>query len=300
MQAIHIEIEAGKALAVIGAKASGKTTLCRLLASLPVEKDFRRAVFLNGMQLSDKVRGKNNGTPVLVDIDGAGRLIPGLSVAENIFLDRQCTDSLGRINWSQLFSETANIFAKLGIKDLLPDSQAAGLSLHQKIEVLLCQLFARNTRLYIIDEITKYISVTESAALLGAIASLKSLGASVIFIPYRIEELACFTDTVAILHRGEINGPILNFASVSYEHIINVMMGREQDDSAVAGRFISRFSATEREMEVVMYAAKGLSNEDIAERLCISVGTVKNHVYNLFQKTGVKNRVELCNLIKLQ
>jgi DNA-binding NarL/FixJ family response regulator len=38
--------------------------------------------------------------------------------------------------------------------------------------------------------------------------------------------------------------------------------------------------------------AKGLSNEAIGEQLTISVGTVKNHVSNLYSKLGVRSRAE--------
>jgi DNA-binding NarL/FixJ family response regulator len=37
---------------------------------------------------------------------------------------------------------------------------------------------------------------------------------------------------------------------------------------------------------------KGLSNQEIAARLTISMATVKYHLTNIFSKLGVKNRVE--------
>lgn len=49
---------------------------------------------------------------------------------------------------------------------------------------------------------------------------------------------------------------------------------------------------TERELEVLACMVEGVSNSEIAGRLVISQGTVKFHVSNIFQKLGVKNRVE--------
>lgn len=49
---------------------------------------------------------------------------------------------------------------------------------------------------------------------------------------------------------------------------------------------------TEREIEVLGCMVEGISNSEIADRLVISQGTVKFHVSNIFQKLGVKNRVE--------
>ncbi len=52
-----------------------------------------------------------------------------------------------------------------------------------------------------------------------------------------------------------------------------------------------------REREVCLHLVQGLSNQEIADRLFISPGTVKNHVYNIYEKTQVKNRVELARLL---
>ena len=43
---------------------------------------------------------------------------------------------------------------------------------------------------------------------------------------------------------------------------------------------------SERELEVLGLVAEGLSNSEIADKLFISVGTVKTHVHNIFGKLG--------------
>ena len=52
---------------------------------------------------------------------------------------------------------------------------------------------------------------------------------------------------------------------------------------------------SEREVEIVEQLAKGLTNQEIARVLSISKRTVDNHVSNIFNKTGTKNRVALLN-----
>jgi NarL family two-component system response regulator LiaR len=49
---------------------------------------------------------------------------------------------------------------------------------------------------------------------------------------------------------------------------------------------------TEREMEVLKLIAKGYSNEKIAEKLVISVGTVKGHVSNILSKLHLVDRTQ--------
>jgi len=50
---------------------------------------------------------------------------------------------------------------------------------------------------------------------------------------------------------------------------------------------------TPRESEIVRYVASGLRNNEVAERLSITESTVKTHLNNIFQKLGVRDRLEL-------
>jgi NarL family two-component system response regulator LiaR len=56
------------------------------------------------------------------------------------------------------------------------------------------------------------------------------------------------------------------------------------------------YALTEREREVLALMAEGLSNNEIAERLVISVATVKFHVHGILTKLGVSSRTEAVGL----
>ncbi|BDG34431.1 helix-turn-helix transcriptional regulator [Saccharococcus caldoxylosilyticus] len=54
---------------------------------------------------------------------------------------------------------------------------------------------------------------------------------------------------------------------------------------------------TAREMDVLHLLVQGCSNREIADRLFISIHTVKNHITNIFQKIGVNDRSQLIALV---
>jgi DNA-binding NarL/FixJ family response regulator len=54
-----------------------------------------------------------------------------------------------------------------------------------------------------------------------------------------------------------------------------------------------RFDGTERDLEVLRLVAAGSDNAEIAERLSVSVGTVKAQISVLLERLGVENRVQL-------
>ena len=56
---------------------------------------------------------------------------------------------------------------------------------------------------------------------------------------------------------------------------------------------------TARELEVLELLSQKMSNQQIAERLVIETGTVKNHVHNILSKLGVDRREEASNLMSI-
>ena len=65
------------------------------------------------------------------------------------------------------------------------------------------------------------------------------------------------------------------------------------DDPGEAWRPGPWQALTRRETEVAMLAARGLTNRDIAARLCLSVRTVEVHIDHILTKLGFRNRTQL-------
>jgi DNA-binding NarL/FixJ family response regulator len=89
--------------------------------------------------------------------------------------------------------------------------------------------------------------------------------------------------------------------------ILNTVKGWNPIDPQVAGRLFDRVASptvpivqdhklisqlSEREREVLQLLANGLGNSEIAQRLFLSEGTVKNYVSVIFSKLGVTDRTQ--------
>jgi DNA-binding CsgD family transcriptional regulator len=62
-------------------------------------------------------------------------------------------------------------------------------------------------------------------------------------------------------------------------------------------RFIEQYGISPRECEIISMILRGYGNRKIGETLFISAMTVKNHIYHIYRKTGVENKVQLLNII---
>lgn len=57
--------------------------------------------------------------------------------------------------------------------------------------------------------------------------------------------------------------------------------------------FYVRYNISSREREILVLLLKGHSNQEIGDLSFISLSTVKSHIYNVYRKVGVKNRIQL-------
>jgi DNA-binding NarL/FixJ family response regulator len=90
---------------------------------------------------------------------------------------------------------------------------------------------------------------------------------------------------------------ILTVASGDYwiggARVVNLMTALHELMEQVKVPERKTFGLTPREMDVVGCIVEGCSNRDVAKQFSISEETVKRHLSNIFDKTGVSTRLEL-------
>ena len=97
---------------------------------------------------------------------------------------------------------------------------------------------------------------------------------------------------------GELSKALRAVLSGDYwiggERVANLVQAlREMMAKAAASPERKTYGLTPRELEVVNSIVEGCSNKDIAKEFTISEETVKRHLSNIFDKTGVSTRLEL-------
>jgi DNA-binding NarL/FixJ family response regulator len=94
--------------------------------------------------------------------------------------------------------------------------------------------------------------------------------------------------------RGAADGELFcspRTAGILIRRIAELAADRQQSDNSSVAML------TQREREVATLMCEGLSNKEIATRLCIEVATVKNHVHNVLDKLNVHRRSEAVRLL---
>jgi two-component system, NarL family, response regulator DegU len=98
--------------------------------------------------------------------------------------------------------------------------------------------------------------------------------------------------TIRQVYRGE------PFIQPKVASKLLVEFGRSGRAPSTQGNSFTGEELSMREIEVLKLLAAGASNRDIAERLVLAEGTVKNHVSNILSKLHADNRTQAANLAR--
>lgn len=106
---------------------------------------------------------------------------------------------------------------------------------------------------------------------------------------------SAFADTAIMLYAIAYFIYALVFLSMVVSHEKKV---EEKEKGQITAEKAAEYKITERELDVVKLIKQGYTNKEIADKLCISVNTVNNHIANIFSKTEVRSRIDLLNLLE--
>lgn len=100
-------------------------------------------------------------------------------------------------------------------------------------------------------------------------------------------------DKLVLVINMVLNGEIWIAPNIA-DYILEVLskLHKSEDNKEQDIKTGEEFNLTNREKEILSLIAKGMSNKDIANKLIISLYTVKNHVKSIIQKLAVEDRTQ--------
>ena len=113
----------------------------------------------------------------------------------------------------------------------------------------------------------------------------------------RIEEEAVLRGIRGFFYESDPPEPLLKGVNAIFDgefwvsrSIMSKCIGKQRSHDTVGVN--ATIQLTARETEILAMVAVGIKNEEIADKLCISPHTVKTHIYNIFKKIDVPNRLQ--------
>ncbi len=92
--------------------------------------------------------------------------------------------------------------------------------------------------------------------------------------------------------RIELFGLMIGLIFISLGIWIGIQTANKKQNFKIPFRKNSIYNLSEREMEVLHAMAEGLSNQEIADRLFVSLNTIKTHTSNIYSKLNVERRTQ--------
>jgi D-xylose transport system ATP-binding protein len=229
LDGVDFEVRAGEVLALVGENGAGKSTLMKVLSGVWPYPTYAGDIYVRGqlVRFSGTREAEHAGIAI---IHQELNLIPELTVAENMFLDRQPRGLLGTIDWNRLFSDTAALLDRLNIRDFRPADRINELTVGKQQIVEIAKALSLEARILIFDEPTSALTDKEVTELFRIIRDLKAKGVAMVYISHKMDEIKEICDRVQVLRDGKTIGDSIPIASISMDEIIHRMVGRDIED----------------------------------------------------------------------
>ena len=100
--------------------------------------------------------------------------------------------------------------------------------------------------------------------------------------------------------RDAINGTFVMPSHIATKLAIFLQQSIDLSKKSLSPLFFQTYELTRTEQQIAKFLAKRLSNTEIAERLGVQGGTIRNHLVTIFSKLHVQNRQEAILFIESQ
>ena len=219
---VSVSLNRGEILALVGENGAGKSTLTQILGGAQRPDSGR-------ILLEDKpVSFSSSADAIAAGISMVFQelsLVGSLSVAENIFANRQPVGRLNNIRWTVLYHEAAEFLMRFEL-DIDPRVQVKRLSLGQQQILEILKAISTNPKVLILDEPTSSLTESEITYLFENIRKLQDQGMSFIYITHKLSEIFQIASRVIVMRDGKYIGS-RNVVQVTENDLVAMMVGRQ-------------------------------------------------------------------------
>ncbi|GAA1048878.1 sugar ABC transporter ATP-binding protein [Arthrobacter russicus] len=219
---MHLDLNGGEVLALVGENGAGKSTLMKLLSGIYTPDEGGFEISGRAELISDTKRAKELGIGI---IHQEFNLMPDLTVAQNIFIGTEPRRAGLFLSERALNRQAQELFDRIKI-DLDPRQPVRELTVAKQQMVEIAKALAGESKILIMDEPTAALNDAEVAVLHGLIRDFVQPGTGVIYISHRMEELKAISDRITVIRDGEYIDT-LNTAQTSVPEVIALMVGRQ-------------------------------------------------------------------------
>lgn len=202
---VSMRLEQGECLGLIGDNGAGKSTLIKILSGF--HRPDRGRILVNGEEAS--IRSVDHARSLGIDtVYQDLALVPTLSVAHNMFLNRELTSGLGPFRWlnnGEMRRRARQSIEDIGIRTLRSvRSEVAMLSGGQRQAIAIARSVHSGARILLLDEPLAAMGAKEGEMILDLIRDLKSQGHSMIVVAHNYVHILEVCDRVNLLQHGRI------------------------------------------------------------------------------------------------
>ena len=195
---VSFDVRQGEIHALVGKNGAGKSTLMNILTGLypPDSGTIRvRGEVIEHMSTS---RSQDAGISIVAQ---HARFVPGLSVAENLFMGQMPTTRGGFVDWRLLRKDASARLERLGL-DIDVQRRMEDMSVAERQLIEIARALFADASVIILDEPTAPLPKHEVAMLFEFVRRQREAGASFIYISHYLEEVFEIADRVTVLRNG--------------------------------------------------------------------------------------------------
>ncbi|QHC21245.1 sugar ABC transporter ATP-binding protein [Streptomyces sp. GS7] len=230
LDGVDLSLRTGEVHVLLGENGAGKSTLIKMLSGAH-RPDSGRILADGGPDGSYdglhevQIRSAQDAERLgIATIYQEFNLVPGLTVAENIFLGRQPRTALGLVDRKTMRARAAELLRRVRL-DVSPNAPVAELGIARLQMVEIAKALSLNARVLIMDEPTAVLTSEEVETLFGIVRELRSSGVGIIFITHHLDEIGALGDRVTVLRDGRSVDEVP--AGTGEDELIRLMVGRD-------------------------------------------------------------------------